>query len=118
MLKYHYQKFSGNLRTALWVYFSFTVIMDLGLLVTSVQTNFGFKVYDAYLSNIGFFTFPFLQVIGICIFKSSKDPVSNVSALSYLKLVSRNQHPTSKNFNQFIKDETIESVEHKTQLMD
>lgn len=118
MLKFHNQKFSGKLRVALWVYFSFIFLMDLGLILVSIQNNyFTGTALTMYLGNVGFFTYPFLQVIGICIFKSSKDPVSNVSSLGYLKLVSRNQRATSRNYNGFIKDESIEKTEHKTQIM-
>ena len=36
MLKFHNQKFSGKLRVALWVYFSFIFLMDLGLMLVSI----------------------------------------------------------------------------------
>ena len=45
---------------------------------------------DVYINATGKNLFPFIQAIGICFFKSSTDPLCNVSALSYLKLVSIN----------------------------
>ena len=44
--------------------------------------------YDNYLANSLNLYYPFIQAVGVCIFKSSLDPLSNVSALFYLKLVS------------------------------
>ena len=46
-----------------------------------------FADYFAYML---FVTFPFIQSFGICVFKSSYDPLSNVSALDYLRIVSIN----------------------------
>jgi hypothetical protein len=56
---------------------------------------------------------PSLQAIGIIIFKSSTDPLSNVSSVSYLKLVSINQVPTKSYWNSMIKQETVESARAK-----
>ena len=52
--------------------------------------------------------YPALKVFGISLLKSSTDPLSNVSSLSYLKLVSINQVPTESYWSSMIKEETLE----------
>jgi hypothetical protein len=46
------------------------------------------------------------------------DPLSNVSSLSYLKIVSMNQNPTPSYWNAMIKDETLASADRKRQIAD
>lgn len=48
--------------------------------------------------------------------KPSVDPLSNVSALSYLKLVSIYQVPTKSYWASMIKEETLESKALKEQI--
>ena len=48
------------------------------------------SLYLSYISLTLEFLFPFIQAIGVCLLKSSYDPMSNISALDYLKLVSEN----------------------------
>lgn len=66
------------------------------------------KVNAAY--NTCFVIFPCIQVLGLCVFKPSNDPLSNVSALSYLKLVSMNQAPTKSYWDSMCHDEKLETA--------
>ena len=40
--------------------------------------------------------FPFIQALGLIFIKNTKDPLSNISKLDYLKLISINQVATQK----------------------
>jgi hypothetical protein len=62
-------------------------------------------------------TFPFIQAIGVCLFKSSYDPLSNVSALYYLRIISINQIPTKSYWDSMISEVTVELEKNRKLLV-
>ena len=102
-LRFHPDKFEEQ-KIALWVYFVFDFICYV--IEISITLVFMFKInddFDLYVDYIIITIFPFIQAFGICFFKASADPLSNVSTLSYLKLVSINQQPTDSYWASMIK---------------
>ena len=74
--------------------------------------------YIYYIATALLFLFPFIQAIGVVFFKSSLDPLSNISALDFMKLVSENQVPTDSYWDSMVKDITPDSEEDKNTLVE
>jgi hypothetical protein len=91
--KYYEQK------KALWLYFIFEVLAYTIMLAFDILVAVTYESLNEYsllnLVNLStHFFFPTIQAVGICFLKDSIDPLSNVSTLSFYKLVSINQIPT------------------------
>ena len=98
------------MKVALWLYYIFDMVGYAVKILIDVL--YIFKVtspYLAYTNDALEFLFPFIQALGICFFKSSTDPLSNISSLVFYKIVSSNQVPTDSYWCSMIKDITIES---------
>jgi hypothetical protein len=110
--KYHPGKFKHQ-RIAIINYFLFDLNIYLTLIILKLLYHFGSKGTDGFTSLYWIlagitYLFPFIQSFGIFFFKQSIDPLSNVSSLGYLKLVSINQTPTESYWGSMITEETIE----------
>ena len=59
-----------------------------------------------------------MQAMGVCFFKATLDPLSNISAMDHLKLVSDNQVPTSSYLESMVKDKPPGTQEERNHLVD
>ena len=62
--------------------------------------------------------YPLIQTVGVCIFKATLDPLSNVSSLNYLRIVSINQIATKSFWPSMITESSFEKTEHQKQIAD
>ena len=73
-------------------YFLF-ILFDIFFVIQALYPTIVAKQPLAYINfayDTTFVIFPAIQAFGLCVFKPSNDPLSEVSTLSYLKMVSRN----------------------------
>ena len=110
-LKYQEEKYK-EIKTALWLYYCFDMVV-YAIIITLIGLRlFGDNsAYLLYIIKAERFLFPFFQALGVCIFKSSMDPLSNISAMDHLKLVSDNQVPTDSYWGSMVKDINLDEEE-------
>ena len=90
MILYHPEKYKV-IKFALWFYFIFDVLGYVLLIVLYTLEALNVDVVDdRYVITAKSLLFPSIQAVGVCIFKSSQDPLAKVSALFYHKIVSIN----------------------------
>ena len=70
---------------------------NLQNLILTKTDNFERVIFVLYICY-----FPFIQAYGLVFFKDSKDPLSHISKLDYLKIISINQKET-KSFKELSK---------------
>ena len=87
---YHQEQFHAQ-KTALYFYYAFSISIFLVLTILNVLKTLKIvAVIDQYVAIIIINFFPVIQAVGVCVLKPATDPLSEVNALFYLKIVSIN----------------------------
>ena len=115
---YHEKKFKTQ-KKSFQIYFAFDFVFYSSWILNDVITIlFPLWTPNQYFGTILVIYFPVIQAFGICFYKASLDPLSNISSLNYLRIVSINQIPTDSFWPCMITENTFAKQEHKKQVAD
>ena len=114
--KYHGVMFKEQ-KKPLKIYFVFDIVGYILMIINAViDIVFPTNVANIYLGAILEIYFPLIQTFGVCYFKATLDPISKVSSLDYLKIVSINQMPTDSFYKSCITENSFAKEEHKREI--